>query len=559
MLKPTRLGISIGCVTIALLFMHCWLGRNAMNPDGISYLDVGDSFARHDWAHAINGWWSPLYPCLLGSVLHILRVSPQQEFPATHFVNFLISLLALFAFQFFLSSLIRFLEVEIAASGESEGKPLESWALTLVGYAVFLWVVLEVVTLYDVSPDLLVVAVYCLSMGGVLRLGPESDVWKFMLWGCVIGIGYWAKAILFPVGILTLAVCLAWHRSSRAWRYRVGAAAIVFAVVVTPLISLLSMQKGRLTFGDVGKVAYAWYVSPTTFGRNWQGTPPESGTPKHATRQVLLHPPVFEFDGPLPGTYPPWTDPSYWNDGIKWTFNLKSQIKVLFQTVASELRLLLRSQPALVAGVILLAMMGGRLFWNSILQLWPVAVICLLSMAVYLPLLVNDRYLGGPLLVLFLALYAGARLGDNYRQVGSYIAIAVFALMMLGTADYTVRVATSHYAIPGVGPMPTTQQFILASRLREMGVLDGAKVAIIGDGTGAYWARLARVRIVSEIMYMHAGEFWQAPPEVQEQVYEAFRKLHVVVVVADCNGSGRIPEGWSPVDGTEFCVHALPY
>ena len=36
----------------------------------------------------------------------------------------------------------------------------------------------------------------------------------------------------------------------------------------------------------------------------------------HPTRQIMTHPPVFEFDGPVPGTYPPWTDPSYWNEGV---------------------------------------------------------------------------------------------------------------------------------------------------------------------------------------------------------------------------------------------------
>ena len=40
--------------TLALGALHAWFGRYSMNPDGISYLDVGDSFFRRDWANAVN-------------------------------------------------------------------------------------------------------------------------------------------------------------------------------------------------------------------------------------------------------------------------------------------------------------------------------------------------------------------------------------------------------------------------------------------------------------------------------------------------------------------------
>jgi hypothetical protein len=39
---------------LALGLWHAWLGRDAMNRDGLSYLDVGDAFFRHDWANAVN-------------------------------------------------------------------------------------------------------------------------------------------------------------------------------------------------------------------------------------------------------------------------------------------------------------------------------------------------------------------------------------------------------------------------------------------------------------------------------------------------------------------------
>ena len=55
--------------SLALGLLHAWMGRYSMNPDGMSYLDVGDSFFRRDWANAVNAWWSPLYPWTLGLVV----------------------------------------------------------------------------------------------------------------------------------------------------------------------------------------------------------------------------------------------------------------------------------------------------------------------------------------------------------------------------------------------------------------------------------------------------------------------------------------------------------
>src|SRR6202161_3865766 len=82
--------------SLALGLFHAWLGRYAMDPDGISYLDVGQSFFRHDWQNAVNAWWSPLYPWTVGLVLGIAKPSPRWEFPVASLVNFGVFVLTLF-------------------------------------------------------------------------------------------------------------------------------------------------------------------------------------------------------------------------------------------------------------------------------------------------------------------------------------------------------------------------------------------------------------------------------------------------------------------------------
>jgi len=557
LLSPHLLERLLVFVTLGLGLIHAWMGRYAMNPDGMSYLDVGASFFRRDWANAVNAWWSPLYPWILGTVLGVSKPSPRWEFPLVHVVNFAIFGIALFAFRWLLRGFLRFNRERVAGAESGDLENLPDWAFVLLAYPIFWWIALQVETLYDVSPDLSVVICFSLAAGMLLRLQSGDNLWKFALFGLILGIGYWTKAVLFPLGFVILAAGFWWRRSDSKWRRGLFVSGVVFLCVAAPLILLLSKQKGRFTFGDSGKVNYAWNVSPRTQTRNWQGREAQSGTPLHPTRQLLSHPPLFEFDGPVVGTYPPWTDPSYWNEGLKGHFQLKGQIEVLGSTVPAEVRLLLRSEPGLIVGVIVLALLSGYLWWLNLGMVWPVIAMCATGLAMYLPLIENDRYLGGFVLVLFLALISAAQFHPDAKRSAIYVACAVFVVMALDTADYTVRVVTSHYAIPGTGPNSTWQDVIAAQQLWGMGVQPGDKIAVIADGTGAYWARLAKLRIVAEIMDMNHGarEFWNSPPDARQNVYRVFAQTHATVVVGMC--PPEIPDGWQPIEGTPYCVRSL--
>jgi hypothetical protein len=547
--------------SLALGLLHAWVGRYSMNPDGMSYLDVGDSFFRRDWANAVNAWWSPLYPWIIGLVLGLTKPSLRWEFPLVHLVNFGVFVVTLFAFRFLLHALVAFDSETNSNAEPSGGEDLRAWMLIILAYPIFLWIALEVETPFAVSPDLVVMACVCLTAGMLLRLRHGNALWKFGLFGLILGIGYWTKTILLPLGFLTLAASSLWKRSNRGWGRGMAVACLAFLCTSAPLIFLLSHQKGRFTFGDSGKMNYGWYVSPRTFWRNWQGEVPGSGIPAHPTRQLLRHPPLFEFNGPVVGTYPPWTDPSYWNEGLQWHFKLKPQIEVLAGTVPSEVRLLFRARPELVAGVIALALLAGQLWLLGLRELWPVLAMSMVGMGIYLPLVENDRYLGGFALVLFLTLIAAVRLRPDVQKSGAYVSLAVCLAMVLGTVDYTVRVVTNHLAIPGNGPNSTWQDVLAAEQLRRMGAQPGDKVAVIADGTGAYWARLGKLRIVAEIMDANHGsrEFWHAPEEVQQQVYDLFARAGAKLVVTSCPPCPpRTPTGWEQIVGTPYCVRPSP-
>jgi hypothetical protein len=560
LLAPNTLERLLVFATLALGLVHTWVGRYSMNPDGMSYLDVGESFFRRDWANAVNAWWSPLYPWSIGMVLGVSKPSPRWEFPLVHAVNFVVFVIALLAFRFFLHSLLLFRHDRTVEAKSGDVGSLPDWALLLLAYPIFWWIALEVETVYDVSPDLAVVACFSSAAGLLLRLQSGDKLWKFALLGVVLGIGYWTKAVLFPLGFVVLALGYWWRRSDRRWRTGMVVSSAVFLCTSAPLILLLSQQKGRFTFGDSGRVNYAWNVSPRTQTRNWQGQEPRSGTPVHPTRQLLRHPPIFEFDGPVVGTYPPWTDPSYWNEGLQGHFRLKSQVEVLSGTVPSEIRLLVRAQPGLVAGIIVLALLSGYSWWSNLIRVWPLLAMSATGMVMYLPLIENDRYLGGFLLGLFLLSISCAQPRPQEQRAAIYVTLAVFSMLALSTADYTVRIVTNHLAIPGVGPNSTWQDVVAAEHLWQAGIRPGDKIAVILDGSGAYWARLAKLRIVAEIMDMNHGsrEFWNAPVEIKQNVYGVLARAHATVVVASCPACPpEIPDGWQHIVGTPYCMRKL--
>jgi hypothetical protein len=560
LLRPNLLERLLILATLALGSVHAWMGRYAMNPDGISYLDVGDSFFRHDWGNAVNAWWSPLYPWILGTVLGVIKPSPKWEFPFVHAVNFVIFVIALFAFRWLLQGLSLFHRERVADDKPGYMENLPDWALALLAYPIFWWVALQIETVYDVSPDLSVMICFSLAAGMLLRLQSHDKLWKFALFGLILGIGYWTKAVLFPLGFVILAVGYWWRRSDSRWLIGMASSGIVFLCVAAPLILLLSVQKGRFTFGDSGRVNYAWSVSPRTQTRNWQGREAESGKPVHPTRQLLMHPPLFEFDAPVIGTYPPWTDPSYWNEGLQGHFRLRAQIEVLATTIPSELRLLLRAQPGLIVGIVVLALLSGSSWWSNLGMMWPLIAMSATGMAMYLPLIENDRYLGGFLLVLFVLSLAATRLRFHDKRTAIYVAFAVFVVQALDTADYTVRVVTNHYAIPGVGPNSTWQDVVAAKHLWQIGIKPGDKVGVIANGTGAYWARLAKLRIVAEIMDMNDGsrEFWNSSPDVRQNVYRVFAQAHAAVIVTLCPAyPPEIPDEWQHIEGTPYCMRSL--
>lgn len=569
--------ITFWSIAIVLGALYSWAARFGMNPDGISYLDLGDAYMQGDWHMAINGYWSPFYPWLLGLAMLALKPSPYWEFPVVHLVNFIIYLCTLASFHFFLRELIRCnRERKAGLSGES-GLTLPEWAWLSLGYTFFIWssfsfVIKPLVTI--VTPDLCVVAFVYLASGILLRIRRGADSWlTFILLGMVLGLAYLAKAPMFPVAFIFLGVSMFSVGNLRRAVPRVLIALVVFLMLVSPMIVALSRTKGRLTFGDSGRLNYAWSVNGVKAYIHWQGEPTGSGIPKHPTKRVFDMPAMYEFEAPIVSTYPPWYDPSYWYDGVVLDFDLRKQIKAFLSSAKTYFHIFftLKGGLSLVAGFLILYLVICKP-WLSVREIpkqWHLLIPAITGLGMYSLLHVSPRYIASFVVLLLAGMCSGVRLSntEETRKLGWWMIIGLLAVM--GIAIFALIPRLSYHLVRGDTIVLDNfhwqrgsehEQWRVADGLNRMGIEPGDKVGFIGYSFGAFWARLARVRIVAEITDQDMLDFWQADPSVKSQVFENFGRTGAKVIVT--KKTNKIPNyasmtGWQRIGNTDYYAYFL--
>ena len=554
-----------------------WNGRFAMNPDGISYLEVGEAFWRFDLAAAVNGHWAPLYPIVLGFVDALLDPSAAWEFQVVQLANFLVYLLALGALNLLLLELIGRDRRLSERQGRQAGVPV--WAYLVIGHAMFVWATTHFTRPTQVNNDLLSLALLLLVAAVFVRAADRGGrIGPFVL-GCAVGLSYLNKlAALYPGLLFVAGLALTRRTSGRAWR-AAGLALLGCALVAAPFVGALSLQKGRLTPGDKGRLAYAWTVNEVEWIAHWQGEPEGSGVPAHPTRRLAEHPAVFEFASPIGGTYPPWYDPSYWYEGLEVRFDASRQWRRIREHTWPQLRRVFRGRPveAVLWGAAALALAATllperrRIARRALVVHLTLALPALATLLMYLPVLVRPRYCGGALLLLGLALLSAFRWPrSRWRRRAAGTVLAAFLLLMVGVVGPPLRRgagrAIGDIRENGVADLSAHVHLTVAERLRAAGLAEGDRIAHIGNSQIAYWARLARLGIVAEIPYRrasrwkrdHVREFMRLDEADRAGILERLASPGVRAIVASrlptgsrISGGRRLPEewkvGWTPI------------
>ena len=551
------------CVGFALL--EAWSQRQFINEDGISYLDMSDALLRHNWHLLINPIWSPLYPFLIGIVTWLTRPSAQWEVPLVHVLNFVIFLGALASFEFLLRQVISVLRRENGRGDADSAAPLPVWIWQLLGYSLFAWSTFGMLWAPRmVTPDLCVAMFVYLDAGLLLSLRASTKRSRTcLLLGLTLGLGYLAKAILFPMAFVFMVVAFFVIGDWRKAVLPLAMAFLLFCAVAAPLFISMSRRVGRPSYSEVGNLNYAWHVNHVNGGKVALGPffPSASGPPPYLKHPLtLLHerPDVFGFREPLAFSYPPRVDMEYWGAGTKVVFNPRNQLRAIRKNLTVlfvDVHILPLS--GLIGGALIFLLMSPNSpqRFKNILRSWPLLVPGVAGIALYLIVSVEPRYVAPFLVLVLLGLLPGILLQNpNDATKRTAITVIIATSMMVLSALFVIY----HLAgFPRGEPLGTFLQ--VGESLNRAGVLPGEDVGIIGDGSdGCRWARMARVKIVAQILREDTNDFWSiSDPRAKAEVYDAFARAGAKAVVAEETPPPSGFADWQRLGDTHYYVHFL--
>ena len=503
----SRIKIVFRFVAVALGAAETFAARNSIGPDSRSYLEVARAYLRHDWAMAINAYWGPLYSWLEAATLGLTKPSWRGEYPVIHAMNFAIYLAAIAAFEFFWNAVPR----------REPGVPKS--ALWILGYSFFTWTTVGFLSM--IGPDLCVATLVCLIAGLLLRILKNAELHYFVWLGIVLAIGYFTKSVLLPMAFVFLAILFL----AKAPPLKVGLSAAIFLAISLPYIFLLSHAKHHLTFSESGHLTLVWSNWKVPI-RNWQGKPSDSGTPVHPTRQIYEHPAVYEFNGPIRASYPPWYDPSYWNEGLTFHFSAA----VVARHAAHNLEQILLSflRPKIwFLGMLFLVALSARSSFAGIASYWPLMVPSLAAFVIYSLTFAESRYMGGWQMLLWAAFLFGLQIrSESAARTLPYLALLVALVMLLSSAN-GIRSEIKYGRHDDAG-----SQYRIVEELQRLGVQPAQKVAAIGFDNDVHWAYLDQLSVIAEINSDQTCEFWSSPQDRQREILAKLKQAGAALVVA---------------------------
>ena len=366
---PRKNSRGVFAFQIAGLMVAAWFFREALNPDGVAYLQIASRYARGQTGPAVSGYWGPLLSWMMAPLLRagIPPLATARTVMALSAIIFLLGCRRIFC------------------RGKLDG-PFFNCGLWTMATVSILWSV-EVIT-----PDLLLAGIILFAFAEMLDarwyLRPGTAFGSGALWG----LAYLGKAVGLPLGILiSLGVAVLWWRKNPGARREIvrslGLTLAGLALVAGPWVAALSWHYAKFTVSTSASHAHA-LVGPSVV---WPVHLLDEGFRRPEQGQIT----IWE-DPPLP-------DPD-WSPWESWR-NAAHQIKIMGSNTPVVLYMLTSISLAfpllLAAGLVRRGKFqtdpdnDTRPAWF----LWPVAALALIYLPDYV-MMADQRffYVAAPLL-----------------------------------------------------------------------------------------------------------------------------------------------------------------
>jgi hypothetical protein len=536
-------------VSIICAVILAWAGRSQLNPDGLSYLDIGYRAATRGTAELVSGYWSPAYPGLIAVALALVRPSPPAAIALLHILNVLIFAFTLSTFGALVATLLHGNE-----PGKKHRHPL---AVAFVATA-FLCLTLQYLGPEVVTPDLLVAGILFLVFRVAWRLSLAPFYARYVQLGLALAAGYYAKTSMFVLALVLLLLLAFAAARKRVSGTGVAISAMIFLASSAPLVALVSARVGHPSIGESGPLNYVWYVGHRELTRNegWSGRFPNTETLPHAPSILAEHPLALGFAAPIPGTFPIWYAPDYWWNGAKPTFNLTGQLHALRDSMLNYAGMLPVLAPWGVGLVGLwffarrhkIVRLGPRaVAWPV---LWPLATLALFSVVH-----VEGRFLV-PFFVLFFAY--------SYRILSGLVPPRAAGAIVIGISTLAMMIVSAQVALAvyrGVRQIVRHQvpDYVLVGReLQALRLQPGVGLGVVGYAFDAYYAWNSGTRVIAQMP--DADAFWQSSIAERDALLQTLAANGVEAIIAQDPPQHMALSGWHEVRtaNSRFVVRTLP-
>jgi len=522
--------------------------------DGVGYLDMSHAAAAGHRKALLNAYWSPGYPVVLAIGLAILHPSPARELAAVYGIHWVIGILALWALIYFATGL---------QTSQVQGRfVLTRSMLIATGCALFLISLQNDVPVYLMTPDLLLASLLWCAGGALLRIGRYQRLYHYAVLAIVLSLAYFTKAVALSLVIAALAVLPFTGVSRRRASHGILLYTAIATILIAPYVTALSKAKGRFTFGESGTLNYSWIVDGADGPNRWhlQNDSPHGHASMHLVhpaQRLMTSPDVYYYPDPVPGTYPVFDDPSYWDDGLRPSFYLQGEVWHVAMNLFHTLTWL-ATRGVFVVGLVLLLYLqfksGDRAQFRVIL---PVLMLFLSVWMLYLLVDIENRYIFGIGTAILLSGAAMIKLRDSGslpRIVGmcTLVLVCGVAVESLGFAAGELfsgvrQVHTGKFKqARGIGALDNPFWEIAQNLHDRLHLQPNDQVACMQTGCdNTYWASLANTRITADLS--REEDYWAAPPDARARAMAVLAERGVKAVVTRHLGAGAESEGWIPL------------
>ncbi len=289
--RAETLNVLCLAATIVIAAFMAWIARDAVNPDGVAYLDLARAARHGNWSAFLQGYWSPLYPLLLAVA--------GATIASAHVVNAVLAI----AGAWVLSRAVgRYL-----SSVPDDGGHIVRVSAVWCAYVIAAFVLVRISA---ITPDM---ALLLCLVGWTSELtNPRGARW--LVAGAWLGAGFLAKTSLWP-WMLVATVVMVRGRPALRSRSAMMRYLVPMLAGVLPWLVPLSVREGRPTPGVTGKLNACWFL------RECDGQSPDVHLGGHIAYEHVVLPRGQAMTrvrfADSTWTYAPWSDPDRWSRGIR--------------------------------------------------------------------------------------------------------------------------------------------------------------------------------------------------------------------------------------------------